>query len=52
MSESQRNSNVHLELQTVFDRIDKEEKIDNWFKGILLFGIVGLVIFGSFVLLL
>jgi hypothetical protein len=51
MSQTQQTSSVSKEIEKPFTLIDQEEMADNWFKSILLFAIVGLVIFGSFVLL-
>jgi len=51
MSQLNRNSSTPPELKTVFDLIDREEKVDNWFNTVLLVAVVLLFIFGSFVLL-
>ena len=51
MAQTKQTFSVLKEVGEPLSLIDQGEKVDNWFKGILLFAIVGLVIFGSFVLL-
>lgn len=51
MSQTQQTSSIPREVEEPLALIDQEERADNWFKAILLLAVVGLVIFGSFVLL-
>lgn len=51
MSQLQRTSSVPVKIEKPLTHIEHEEKIDNWFKSILLFAILLLTVVGSIILL-